>query len=275
MPQYFYGLHSWSYPVLSVSLYATTGFALDPSEWIPWSWQVRPGSSWSSLDFCPSTAWILGTFAIVNVLVSLACLVIGNRRFIKFITCHCCDGEDDKITWFYMFIFPLGLNLGSNALIAYLYKTTPGFGNGFTIWDLTLFYTTRPRLAWLMLVVFMNIDTVRLSDSKYIRSAKAAVAAELCLQLISSYYTGRTAHFAATNGFYSHPGHVPEQARVMYAGALLSLVSLFFTLASLVYILFVDAGSDTTFFAAVFIAATSWLGSWIFWGGFVRLSGDS
>ena len=244
------------------------------SELIPWSWQVTPNDVDGPEDYCPSTLSILGTFAIINVLVSLIGLVSGNRKVIEFVACGYSDGDDDEPTWFYMFIFPLGLNLGPNALIAYLYSTTPGFGESFSIWDLTLFYTTRPRLSWLLLVVFMNIDTVRSSDTHYIRSAKAAVAAEFCLQLMSSYYMGRTAHFAAKNDFYSHLGTAPEDARVMYAGALLSLVSLFFTLVNLADILFSDAGSDTSFSVVLLIGCTSWLGSWIFWGGFVGLAGN-
>ena len=246
--------------------------------YIPWSWQVEPDYNYTtsgSENFCPSVTSILGTFGIINILVSLFGLLFGNRKVIKFLTCGFFDGEDDKPTWFYMFIFPLAINLGPNALIAYLYKTTPGFGDTFSIGDLTLFYTTRPRLSWLVLVVFMSIDADRKNNDSYTRSAKASVAAEFCLQLISSYYTGRTVHFAAANGYYSHPGSAPADARTMYAGALLSLVSLFFTLCSLVYILYAEPGVGTTFFAAILISCTSWLGSWIFWGGFVRLSGNS
>ena len=249
--------------------------AQSTNPYIPWSWQVRPDDTSGGEEFCPSVASILGTFGFINIAVSLLSLIFGNRKVIRFITCGWFDGDDDKPTWFYMFIFPLGINLGPNALIAYLYKTTPDFGQAFSIVDLTLFYTTRPRLSWLVLVVFMNIDAVRGKDTNYIRSAKAAVAAELCLQLISSYYMGWTAHFAVENGYYSHPGSAPSDARTMYAGALLSLVSLFFTLCSLVYILFAEADVDTTFFAAILISCTSWLGSWIFWGGFVHLSGHT
>ena len=274
-----YSLTSSYVLFLSLFLSSMSNFpatAVDTSivDFIPWSWQVGPNAVDETEDFCPSTLSILGTFAIINVLVSLFGLVAGNRTVVAYVTCGCCSGDDDDPTWFYMFIFPLGLNLGPNALIAYLYKTTPGFGDTFSIWDLTLFYTTRPRLSWLLLVIFMNIDALRASNTHYIRSAKAAVAAEVVLQLMSSYYMGRTVHFAADKEFYSHPGTAPEDARVMYAGALLSLVSLFFTLLSLIYILFSDAEYDTSFFVVVLIGCTSWLGSWIFWGGFVGLAGN-
>ena len=272
--QHFSGLHVWFHGIFLASYFPATAFGQYSAEFIPWSWQVNPNAINGPEDFCPSTDSILGTFAIVNILVSLFGLVAGNRRVIKFVTCGYCDGEDTKPTWFYMFVFPLGLNLGPSALIAFLYKNTPGFGDKFTIWDLTLFYTTRPRLSWLMLVIFMNFDSFRLEGTKYIRSAKAAVAAEVCLQIMSSYYMGKTVRFAAKNGYYSRPGIAPEDARVMYAGALLSLVSLFFTLIGLISILFTNPEYETTFFATVLVGCTSWLSSWIFWGGFVRLAGD-
>lgn len=163
------------------------------------------------------------------------------------------------------------MNLGSSALIAYLYQTTPGFGKHFTIHDLTLVYTTRPRLSWLMLFIFMEIDTVRQNGKNYVKSAKFAVAAEMVLQIISSYYMKRTAHLAAKNGCYSHPGSAPPDARIMDAGALLSLVSLFFTLLSLLGILFADPRFDYSFIVVTPIGCTSWLASWLFWGGFVHL----
>ena len=209
------------------------------------------------------------------MVVSVISLIAGNSRVIKFLTCSFCGSEGDNPTWFYMFLFPLATNLGANALIAYLYKTTPGFGETFTIGDLILFFTTRPRLSWIVLVVFMNLDTLRDKDARYSRSAKSAVAAEVCLQLISSYYMGWTANFAARNGYYSHPERASDDARIMYAGALLALVSLIFTIGSLVYILFADADSHTTFVAIIMIGCTSWLASWLFWGEYVGLSQNS
>lgn len=104
-----------------------------------------------------------------------------------------------------MFKFPLGMNLGSSALIVYLYQTTSGFGKHFTIHDLTLFYTTRPRLSWLMLLIFMEIDTVRQNGKNYIKSAKAAMAADMIVQIITRYHMRKIADLAAKNGYYSHP----------------------------------------------------------------------
>ena len=267
--------YSYILPFLVLSVFPLPTLAQSASEYIPWSWRVTPNSDTGDYDFCPSTLSILVTFAAVNVFVSVASLIMGHRGVVRFFTCGCCDGEDDKGTWFYMFIFPLALNLGPNALIAYLYKSTPGFGDNFSIWQLTLFYVTRPRLSWLVLVIFMSIDAARDKETNYIRSAKAAVASEFCLQIVSGFYTGWTAHFATQHGYYLHPHEAPHTANVMYAGALLCLVSLFFTLISLGAILFSDAEFDTSFGLALIISCTSWLGAWIFWGGFIGLSGSS
>ena len=261
------------YVLLLAFVFSSAASADD--QYIPWSWRVQPNEGSDADGTCPSAAQILGTFAFVNVVVSVISLIVGNSKVIRFLTCSFCGSDDDSETWFYMFLFPLATNLGANALIAYLYKTTPGFGNTFTIGDLILFFTTRPRLSWIVLVVFMNLDTVRNKDARYSRSAKSAVAAEVFLQFISSYYMGWTANFAARNGYYSHAERASDDARIMYAGALLALISLIFTIGSLIYILFADADLDTTFIAIITIGCTSWLASWLFWGGYVGLSQNS
>ena len=247
--------------------------------YVPWSWQVRPDRELGSDGSCPSSGWILLTFAFVNVLVSVISLFTGHQGVIRFFTCGYLGKDDAKVTWFYMFSLPLALNLGSNALIAYLYKTTPGFGDHFGIWDLTLFYTTRPRLGWILLVIIMNID-FRQSQSKtdgktnYISSTKAAVAAEFVLQIFSSVYMGKTASFAAKNDYYSLHSTAPNSAEIMYAGALLSLVTVFFTLIFLVYILSTDPGSTSVYLLVTIVSIYSLVASWLFWSGFVILAGQ-
>lgn len=121
-----------------------------------------------------------------------------------------------------------------------------------------------------MLVIFMEIDTFRQNGRNYVKSAKAAVAAEMVLRIISSYYIGRAAHLATKNGYYSHPGSAPPDARIMYAGALLSLVSLYFTLFNFIYSLFANARFGSLLVMVTLIGYTVWLASWLFWGGFVH-----
>lgn len=276
------GWHLNSLNLLLIASFSLTVFAdpaadYNPADYIPWSWRVK-SRTFPSLDYCPPAASILGNFAIINVLVSLVSLFLGNSKIVKLITCGCIDGDEDddkkSLWWLFMFLFPFGLNLGSNALVAHRYRTVHGFDD-FHTWDLTLFYTTRPRLAWVALVIFMNIDTNKSKNStKYMKSAKAAVLAEIVLQIMSSYYMGWTASFATKHGYYHHPTAAPENANIMYAGALLSLISLFSTLICLVAIL-IQAGSfESSFTPILMVSCTSWLGSWLFWIGFVSLEGD-
>ena len=246
-----------------------------PSDYVPWQWEVTTYQD-EPLDFCPSSVSILVNFAIINVLVSLISLLVGNSKFIEKITCGLIDDDDKHISWYYMFIFPLGINLGSNALIAHTYKHTAGFET-FSTWELTLFYTTRPRLTWLVLVFFMNLSAISSEKSdksnKYIKAAKAAVAAEVVLQGMSSYYMGWTVSFASKHNYYLNPSGAPKNANIMYAGALLSLISLFFTLVCLVIILLREKRHSRSFYLMLLICCTSWLGSWLFWVGFVLLEG--
>ena len=117
-----------------------------------------------------------------------------------------------------------------------------------------------------MLVIFREIDTFRQNGENYVKSVRA-VAAEMVLKIISSYYVERIAHLAAKNGNYSHPGSAPPDARIMYARA---VVSLFFTLLGLTYILFADAKFNSLLIVVTLIGCTSWPASWLFWGEFVH-----
>lgn len=250
------------------------------SDMVPWQWSVKPEFTEAGQGSCPSEASILGTFGFINAIVSIASLIIGHRSVVKFLTCGYLGKNDDQKSWFYTFIFPLGFQLGANAWIASLYQTALGFDSGFSVGDLTLFYTTRPRLSWLVLA-FVMIWT----KDRYIKATKAAAIAEFLLQLISSYYSGMTVHFASKHHYYN-PGHLTGEnandARLMYVGALISLIFMFPTLCSLVFLVVRERDEyrpggrlSSLFVILVIISCTSWLGSWLFWIGFVRLAGET
>lgn len=303
------------------------------AEFIPWNWSVK---SSNTDTVCPAPSSILGTFGATNVVVSLTNLVFGNRILVHKISLGVL-GKPRGNKWWIWFIIPLGIQLGANALVAYLYKHTPGYEEGFTITDLVFFYTTRPRLGWLVLTLTMPfgrkkknihtsratsatssatedaiqlLDTVSVSghaeasteyeatasktkrsrpgqksaksdveyveDGWYEASAKGSLLAEIFLLIIASYYNGKTVHFATTRGYYLI-GHLKgphaHDARVMYIGALLFLVFLYFAIFYLVFIL---ATSDTevTRQFCITIIITTWLFSWLFWGGYVHLARD-
>lgn len=192
---------------------------------------------------CPSVAATLGTFAAVNVLVTLFNLIFGDRRVIHILTCGFLGGATGH-AWIYMFILPLGTQLGADALIAYLYSRAPGYGANVPIGQLVLFFTTRPRLGHLVLSILMTEGRKQsgvvprrtgeiLENGYYEASARGSLLAEIVLVLISAYYKGKTVHFAASKGYYIL-GHlkVPHghDAYIMYAGALLSLVTMVLTI---------------------------------------------
>lgn len=113
---------------------------------------------------------------------------------------------------------------------------------------------------------------------------------EYVLQIMSLYIMGRTAHFATLHGYYKiyHDSYwdIPSAARMMYSGALYYLVagSLFLIFAA-IFILYTIFGSRAKLFGKasnagivltlVFLLISTWMGSWIFWAGFVKLAGDS
>ena len=279
---------------------------------IPWKWYIQPDIP---NYVCPSPSSTLGTFAAVNVSVATINLVFGNRKVIHYFTGGKFGSPTAKDTWWFMFLLPLGLNLAANALIVYIYQNTPGYEEGFSIGKLTLFYTTRPRLGWIPLGMLMNYgrgttqytenkearhEAIELQDTEplchvetkaqhtsdgpwedsiqgyYEASAKGTLFAELFLLLVSTYYTGMTAHFAATKGYYivgRLQGPHAHDARIMYSGALMSLISLFFAIAYLL-VLLLDKENDAVLGSIIILASTSWLASWLFWAGYIRLAGN-
>lgn len=244
---------------------------------IPWTWYIH--SSYSDHE-CPSITSTLTTFALVNALGAIVGLLFGHRKVVKRITCGCFGKEDGGETWWFTFIFPLCLHFGANVLVAFLYRLPPGSGQGFNIGDLILFYTTRPRFGWIILSVLMLVGK---DDSQKIRgyyeaAAKGTQFAEFFLLMVSTYYTGMTAHFASTRGYYISgrlQGPLAYDAHMMYAGALMSLISLAGTILYLLTLLFNKDHNRTWLYTSVWgIASSTWVASWVFWIGYVRLAGD-
>jgi hypothetical protein len=214
------------------------------------------------MPIAPPASSILGTFAIVNVLVSLVGLVFGNRIVVNKISCGFL-GRLGSRGWEYMWILTLALQFGSNILVATIIKHTEGYRNDFSIPELMLFFITRPRLSWIFLSVVSNVrrktnkkrpplpehsrgtPLTRYGSSGYGEhsnppessfyerpwegSYMSQLIAEVILQLINLYTAGRIANFAATHGHYkiNQDYHsLPRAAHLIYAGALLFTVAL-------------------------------------------------
>jgi len=256
------------------------------AEFIPWDWYITPNLP---NYVCPSSTSILVTFGVVNVLVSLLNLIMGHRIVVNKVTFGL-FGKELGNSWMFMFLMPLGVQLGANAFIAFLYQNTPGYEQGFTITDLMLFYTTRPRLGWIVLSLVMHWGRIggehgdydeKIQDGYYEGAAKGAILAEVFLLVISSYYYGRTVRFAATHGYYliGHlKGPYAHDARIMYVGALLFIVALYGSIFYLLALLGFGPGvlklGRNAYLPVWGIGSTTWLASWLFWGGYVTLAKD-
>jgi hypothetical protein len=282
----------------------------DNLQYLPWTWTVKP----SDLNtHCPPASNILGTFAVVNVLVSIVGLIFGNRLVVNIVSCGV-FGRPGSIGWAYLWIITLALQFGSNAVAAMIIKHTSGYGSDFAITQLMLFYITRPRLSWIFLAAFGGIKRQKKEYQRSISrneesqteypwgsSFISQFIAELVLQVINLATIGRVVHFAATHGYY-HIDHqyssVPHAAHLMYAGALYYMVSLvvflgqfplIFTflwmrerrqweresLASSFFTGEIGKGIVVTVQSVVVILAVStWLASWLFWSGYVLLEGN-
>ncbi|KAF2031767.1 hypothetical protein EK21DRAFT_87799 [Setomelanomma holmii] len=113
--------------------------------------------------------------------------------------------------------------------------------------------------------------------------------AEFVLQILALYIMGRTAHYGAVRNYYKIylPSYwaIPEAARRMYSGALYYLVagSLFLIFAFLFItwqmlsskVKRMGKGNTVAIVVSLwFLLISTWLGSWLFWAGFVKLAGD-
>jgi hypothetical protein len=233
-------------------------------------------------------------------------------------------GKPESRSWIYMWMVPVGLQLAANALIAFIIRKAPGYHADFHIYELMLFLLARPRLSWIILGFFAGggkklvavpdkkpkslkskgsyeplviseteveeDGMMPIEDRPWLNAFLSQCIAEVFLQLGSLYMMGRTAHFAATNGFYLvHKTELyrslPPGAHMMYAGALYYLIagSMALIIAIIAVILLLATskelhdkeGNVAIGYALVFfLLISTWMGSWLFWAGFVELAGN-
>lgn len=222
---------------------------------------------------CPAVHHILLTYALATIITSLAGMITGNRYFTRLITCYCFGGKEGK-AWMFMWFVQLWCFFGGDLLVAYLTIHAPGYSKETmpTIGQLALFYTTRPRIAFIFLGVLGF-------HSMWEASAKQIMISESLMQVLGTYYLGRTAHFAAANGYYSVNAADTTMSRLMYAGALLTLLATFGSIAGLVLALF-SLTRREYFEAKAFIlfglslGFGAFVGRWLFLIGYLELAQD-
>ena len=322
----------------------------ETARYLPIPWTIT--SLDPSTHTCPSPSSLLGTFAIVNGIVSLLAVLFGHRRVVEELTCGY-FGKRQSQSWKILWIIPVGLQLAANACIALLIQKTDGYAANFKITELMLWLTARPRLSWIVLGAFafqkqvaaqypherrssktststskLNINTsyeeLRASpyaspnpshydsqrslanpyihvpadetdtgdffhDYPWWSAFMTQFIAEFVLQIMALYVMGRTAHYGAARNYYkiyiSTYWDIPSAARMMYSGALYYLVAgslfLIFAFFFIVYQMFsskvktLGKGNTVAIVIALwFLLISTWLGSWLFWAGFVKLAGD-
>jgi hypothetical protein len=113
-------------------------------EIIPWDWYIQAASNQDIQ--CYSTSAILGSFALVNILVGISTLILGRRTIVKKLTCGYL-GKPGSAGWPVMALISVALNMLANLVNALLVQHTPGF-EAVPIGALVLFWSTRPRIAW-------------------------------------------------------------------------------------------------------------------------------
>jgi hypothetical protein len=277
----------------------------DRAALLPWDWTITVEDP--ARETCPSPAAILGTFAAVNIIVSVLGVVCGHRIVVKKMTFGLLGGKGGR-AWLFMWPVTLALQLGANALIAKIIKDTPGYHATFGIGELTLFLVARPRLSWIFIILFSErsrkiknkseiqspfISKDKTGERPWGCAAMSQLFAETILLFLGFITMGKTARFADTHGYYklgSVYNTLPRGAHLMYAGALYFLVAgvlAFITYLVMVPIMvsdmlesnpepgqgdYVNDGMNTAFVSVGLFCF--WMGSWIFWAGFVYLAGD-
>lgn len=253
-------------------------------DFIPWTWTITPRHTASHQCLSPSS--ILATYAVVDVVISVLTIALGHRVFVNTITCGC-FGRQGSTSWGILWIFQLALQLGANAWIAVLATRADVFitENQPSIGDLVLLYTTRPRMTWMVLAILCSYGDEDSDDAWWSSAAAQTLITEFVLLIVGAYYMGKTANFAQLHGYYL--GKFPSSfgqssdAKLMYAGALVYLVMLWVSLIIIgTGIVWASAGPVDGLSSAIaggFIiggASWTWIGSWLFWAGYLKLAGS-
>ena len=246
-----------------------------------WQWEIKydpAGLPNATATYkCPTKAGQLGSFVVVNIVTVLASFIFGHRQVLKWLTCKMLGGMDSSTKrWFLSGAISAGLSMGANAINAVLIKKTQGFGRT-SVTQLVLLWCARPRLSWLGgLLAIVGEDKMN-----YTALGASCTIAEGILQAVACFYMGRTAHWGVMLG-YLKAGHLDGKpgaydAKLMYAGSLLWLVTIAFVFLPWFILAFVgdkedDASIAGIIFCCLMIAPL--IGQWLFWAGFISLAGD-
>ncbi|KAJ9256887.1 hypothetical protein DTO195F2_5712 [Paecilomyces variotii] len=208
---------------------------------IPWRWTVKPSNCSNSAhitrlgyirptETCASNGWKLRSFALVNIATFLAAFLSLQkvmRRIARDFPRH-----SRPWCWLFKGIIITALQLLANWFNAFLVQTTPGYKD-VPLFQLMLLWCSIPRPAWLtiLLVGVQPFETMNFS------AAGSSLCAEVLLQFASSYYMSTTINYGREHNLYLGGMEGAERqglAKIMYAGALMWLLSISLALAQLV-----------------------------------------
>jgi hypothetical protein len=247
---------------------------LTAEQLIPWPWAITPLDEYK--DICPSSAEILEVFVIVNIAASLLALAAGHRYVVKFITCGFAGGKNST-SWRYMWAVQVGIMLGANAINAAITVNDTRYDSARmpAIGDLVLFYASRPRFSWVLL-----LSGIIMFDKKgqdwWGASRRSTMISEGVLQIIGLYYKGRTAKFAIESGLMvsrKTDGN-PHQTGFLLM-AISSQIYLILSLTT-VYTIFLGVGGFSNRSGAFMSLAScmaAWIMNWLFLVGYTLVAG--
>ncbi|KAH8906638.1 hypothetical protein BR93DRAFT_937628 [Coniochaeta sp. PMI_546] len=247
--------------------------------------QVLDEYSLSRPTSCPSGGHTLLMFACVNLVVGLLSLVIGYRPNVYMITLGCFGRYRVSNSWIAFGVLSVCLQLAANAIIGASIRLVPGYSH-LNVWRIMLLLVARPRVSWAVLLSAHS----DYEQSEYRGSASSAFMAEFVLFAIATY-TMTAALFYTQNevgGLTIHYDVNPKFAYIMSAGAFLFM---FFVFPALIYGIYIcvdmylpniqaswecetERLSVLTPFVFLGILPTLYLGSWLFWVGFVYISAE-
>jgi hypothetical protein len=124
-----------------------------------------------------------------------------------------------------------------------------------------------------------GVQAVESLEGYWTSAARQTLIVEAIMQVVGSYYLGRTAHFATTHGYYLPNRHYDSNARLMYGGALFTLVVTYMSMigiyGELAQLVTRDPTGSKEFTNYAFsFGYVAYTGSWLFWSGYVKLARD-
>lgn len=138
-------------------------------------------------------------------------------------------------------------------------------------------------MTWMVLAILCSYGDEDSDDAWWSSAAAQTLITEFVLLTVGAYYMRKTAKFAQLHGYYL--GKFPSSfgqssdAKLMYAGALVYLVMLGLSLCIIcVGIVFAAEGKVSNEFSIgyciIVVASWTWIGSWLFWAGYLKLAGS-